>query len=232
MRLGHEVTLFASGDSETSARLVPACPRALWRDPDVRETLPHHVRLMELVFRDAGAFDVIHFHCDYLHFPLLRRHRCPSVTTLHGLRPPARPAGRCSTEYREVPLVSISERSAPAAPGRELAGAPSTTACRATCTFREAPGTYLAFLGRMSPEKRVDRAIEIARRAGHAAQDRRQDLPGGAALLRRDHRAAASRRRSRWSSSSARSAAATKDEFLGGALRCCSRSTGRSRSAW
>src|SRR6266481_359066 len=69
VRLGHGVTLFASGDSRTQARLVPACPRALWRDPDCRETLPHHVRLMELVFADVSRFDVIHFHCDYLHLP-------------------------------------------------------------------------------------------------------------------------------------------------------------------
>src|SRR5947207_7271082 len=71
VRLGHEVTLFASGDSDTAAKLVPVCPRALWRDENVRETLPHHVRLLELVFQDVSRFDVIHFHFDYLHFPLL-----------------------------------------------------------------------------------------------------------------------------------------------------------------
>jgi glycosyltransferase involved in cell wall biosynthesis len=107
VRLGHDVTLFASGDSETSARLVAACPRALWRDRDVRETLPHHVRLMELVFRDASSFDVIHFHTDHLHFPLVRRHRCASVTTLHGMvHPPD--LGPLLEEYRNIPLVSIS----------------------------------------------------------------------------------------------------------------------------
>src|SRR5262250_2898011 len=66
VRLGHDVTLFASGDSETNARLVAACPQALWRDAEVRETLPHHVRLLELVFRDVSRFDVIHFHLDYV----------------------------------------------------------------------------------------------------------------------------------------------------------------------
>jgi hypothetical protein len=70
-RLGHEVTLFASGDSETKAWLIPACSEALWRKKDCRETLPHHVRLMDLVFKDVSRFDVIHFHCDYLHYPLL-----------------------------------------------------------------------------------------------------------------------------------------------------------------
>ena len=107
VRLGHEVTLFASGDSATKAKLVPACPRALWRDESCRETLPHHVRLRDLVFQDASRFDIIHFHCDYLHFPLLRRYPCPSVTTLHGRLhvPDLRPL---LAEFAEVPLVSIS----------------------------------------------------------------------------------------------------------------------------
>src|SRR5215468_293998 len=78
VRQGHEVTLFASGDSRTAARLVPACPRALWRDTACRETLPHHVRLAELVFAHAHRFDVVHFHCDYVHFPLVRRMPCPT----------------------------------------------------------------------------------------------------------------------------------------------------------
>src|SRR6204780_794541 len=74
VRQGHEVTLFASGDSQTAAHLVPVCEKALWRDSECRETLPHHVRMMELVFRDASRFDIIHFHCDYIHFPLVRRY--------------------------------------------------------------------------------------------------------------------------------------------------------------
>src|ERR1700678_3699763 len=73
VRLGHEVTLFASGDSQTQAKLVAVCPHALWRSENCRETLPHHVRQMELVFADVSRYDVIHFHGDYLHFPLLRR---------------------------------------------------------------------------------------------------------------------------------------------------------------
>ena len=108
VHLGHEVTLFASGDSVTNAKLIPGCPRALWRDENCRETLPHHVRLMELVFEDVSRFDVIHFHCDYLHFPLLRRHPCPSVTTLHGALsvPDLEPL---FDEYPEIPLISISD---------------------------------------------------------------------------------------------------------------------------
>src|SRR4051812_14505991 len=70
VRQGHEVTLFASGDSETKAHLVPACRQALWHDPDCRETLPHHVRQAEMVFAQADRFDVIHYHGEYAHFPL------------------------------------------------------------------------------------------------------------------------------------------------------------------
>lgn len=162
---GHEVTLFASGDSETRAKLVPACPRALWRDERCRETLPHHVRLLELVFQDASRFDVIHFHCDYLHFPLLRRKPCPSVTTLHG-QLNVHDLGPLFEEFAEVPLVSISQsqrRPIPAANWQAtvLHGLPLRLH-----TFRAGAGDYLAFLGRTSPEKRLDRAIVIARQAG------------------------------------------------------------------
>jgi glycosyltransferase involved in cell wall biosynthesis len=81
---GHEVTLFASGDSRTSARLISACEKALWRDRECRETLPHHIRLMELVFREAANFDIMHFHCDYVHYPMIRHYGVPSISTLHG----------------------------------------------------------------------------------------------------------------------------------------------------
>ena len=162
---GHEVTLFASGDSTTSAKLVPACPRALWRDPDCRDPLPHHVRLMELVFADVSRFDVIHFHCDFLHFPLLRRHPCPSVTTLHG-RLDASDLSSLFTEYMDVPLVSISDDQRRAVRWANWQATVHHGLPPALHTFRERQGQYLAFLGRLSPEKRVDRAIEIARRVG------------------------------------------------------------------
>jgi glycosyltransferase involved in cell wall biosynthesis len=165
VRLGHDVTLFASGDSETSARLVPACPRALWRDADVRETLPHHVRLMELVFQDVGRFDVMHFHTDYLHFPLVRRHRCPTVTTLHGMVHP-HDLEALFEEYSDVPLVSISDNQRRPIPGANWRGTVYHGLPRDLFTFQGDEGGYLVYLGRMSPEKRVDRAIEIARRSG------------------------------------------------------------------
>jgi glycosyltransferase involved in cell wall biosynthesis len=165
VRLGHDVTLFASGDSETSARLVAGSPRALWRDKDVRETLPHHVHLMELVFRDLSRFDVVHFHTDYVHYPLVRRHRCRSVTTLHGLVHP-HDLGALLEEYRDVPLVSISDNQRSPIPDANWRGTVYHGLPRDAFTFRGERGTYLAYLGRMSPEKRVDRAIETARRSG------------------------------------------------------------------
>jgi len=163
--MGHEVTLFASGDSVTAAKLIAACPLSLWHDPECRETLPHHVRLMELVFEDVSRFDVIHFHTDYLHLPLLRHCQCKSVTTVHG-RVYTPDLKSLFEEYREAPLVSISEdQRSPLPDANWLAtvyhGLPS-----GLHTFQSQPGKYLAFLGRMSPEKRLDRAIEIARLSG------------------------------------------------------------------
>jgi glycosyltransferase involved in cell wall biosynthesis len=165
VRLGHDVTLFASGDSETSARLVAASPLALWRDPDVRETLPHHVRLMELVFAEVSQFDVVHFHCDYVHFPLVRRYRCPSVTTLHGMVHP-RDHGAFLDEYQDVPLVSISNDQRSPLPNANWQGTVYHGLPRDLFTFHAGPGKYLAFLGRTSREKRLDRAIQIAVECG------------------------------------------------------------------
>ncbi len=165
VRLGHDVTLFASGDSETAARLVPACDRALWRDPNCRETLPHHVRLMELVFREAWKFDVIHFHCDYLHFPLLRRHAVPGVTTLHGRVNP-HDLQPLFDEYGEAALVSISNSQRRPMPAANWQATVYHGLPRGLHTFQPRGGDYLLFVGRISPEKRLDRAIEIARQTG------------------------------------------------------------------
>jgi glycosyltransferase involved in cell wall biosynthesis len=165
VRIGHEVTLFASGGSTTRAHLVPACPRALWEDPECRETLPHHVRLMELVFADVTRFDVLHFHTDFLHFPLLRRQPWPNVTTLHGFVN-AHDLGPFFQAYPDVPLVSISNSQRRPIPRANWLATVHHGLPRALHTFREKPGEYLAFLGRISPEKRLDRAIEIARRSG------------------------------------------------------------------
>jgi len=180
VHLGHEVTLFASGDSHTSARLVPACEKALWRDGACRETLPHHIHLLELVFRELSQFDVLHFHCDYVHFPLVRRCGCPSISTLHGsihlhdLRP-------LFEEYRDVPLVSISQNQRQPLPDARWVGNVYHGLPVKLHSFRRGSGDYLAFLGRVSPEKGLERAIEIARRTGQklkvAAKIYEEDRP-------------------------------------------------------
>src|SRR5688500_13489846 len=165
VRLGHEVTLFASGDSQTSARLVPGCSQALWRCGHCLEVLPHDVMLMETLFEDVSRFDVIHFHNDYLHFPLLRRHPCANVTTLHG-RLNAPDLAPFFARFREAPLVSISDYQRVPVPEANWQATVYHGLPKDLHTFREKRGEYLAFLGRISPEKRLDRAIEIARRAG------------------------------------------------------------------
>jgi len=165
VRLGHEVTLFASGDSRTAARLVPACEKALWRDKACRETLPQQVRMLELVFRDVTRFDIIHFHCDYIHFPLVRRYGYPTLTTLHGY---IHPHDLCDLlqEYRDVPLASISDNQRASTPGANWQGTIHHGLPRDLHTFSPEDGEYLAFLGRVSPEKGLERAIEVARRTG------------------------------------------------------------------
>jgi glycosyltransferase involved in cell wall biosynthesis len=165
VRQGHEVTLYASGDSQTSARLVAGCPQALWRDPHCRETLPHHVRLMELVFRDRDRFDILHFHCDFLHFPILRRYPSPNVTTLHGLvhPPDLEPLLR---EFHEMPLVSISDSQRRPLPWANWQATVYHGLPADLFSFHERPDEYWAFLGRISADKGVDKAITIALEAG------------------------------------------------------------------
>jgi glycosyltransferase involved in cell wall biosynthesis len=120
---------------------------------------------MELVFRDARKFDVIHFHSDYLHFPLLRRHATPGVTTLHGRVHPhdLRPL---FDEFGEAPLVSISDSQRRPLLEANWQATVYHGLPRDLHTFRQSGGDYLLFIGRISPEKRLDRAIEIARQAG------------------------------------------------------------------
>jgi glycosyltransferase involved in cell wall biosynthesis len=121
--------------------------------------------MMEMVFKDATRFDVIHFHCDYLHFPLLRRCPCPSVTTLHGRLhlPDVEPL---FAEYPEVPLVSISEDQRRPIPLANWQATVHHGMPRNLHQLHRSAGEYLAFLGRISPEKRLDRAIQIARQSG------------------------------------------------------------------
>jgi glycosyltransferase involved in cell wall biosynthesis len=163
--LGHEVTLFASGDSVTNAQLVSSCKKALRLDPDCVDPLAHHVLMIEEVFSRAEDFDVIHFHTDYLHFSYSRREKVSAVTTLHGRLdiPDLVPLYR---EFREVPLVSISDSQRKPLPWVNWVGTVHHGMAVNELALHEKKGEYLAFLGRVSPEKGVHHAIEIAIRAG------------------------------------------------------------------
>jgi glycosyltransferase involved in cell wall biosynthesis len=165
VRQGHDVTLFASGDSVTAARLIAPCRRSLRLDKDCVDQLAHQVVLLEKVFRQAGEFDVIHFHVDYTHFPLSRRSPMPHVTTLHGRLdiPDLIPL---YLEFPEMPLVSISNAQREPLPWVNWLATVYHGLPEGLYRFRKERGTYFAFLGRICPEKRVDRAIEIAKQAG------------------------------------------------------------------
>ncbi len=165
VRQGHEVTLFASGDSVTRARLVPGSKASLRTDPSCVDRLPQHLILLEEVYRRADEFDVIHFHLDYLHFPFSRRACVPALTTLHGRLdlPEFVPLYR---EYPHVPVVSISNAQRTPLPWLRWMGTVYHGLPEELYRFHPEPGQYLAFLGRIAPEKRVDRAIRIAREVG------------------------------------------------------------------
>jgi len=162
---GHEVTLFASGDSKTRAELRAVCPRAL-RLAQCASPLPYHVLLVDRVFREAHRFDVLHFHCDFLHFPMSRLHpRTAVLTTLHGRLdfPELVPLYR---GFQDMPLVSISDSQRAPLPWVRWIGTVQHGLPRDRFHLSPEPDDYLAFLGRVSPEKGIEQAIEIARRSG------------------------------------------------------------------
>ena len=163
--MGHDVTLFASGDSVTCAHLEPCSHAALRLDPTTSDPLPHAVLQIEKVRQQAGRFDILHFHTDHIHLPVIRSFGDRTLTTLHGRldTPDVLPLFR---EFDDVPLVSISDDQRKPLPpvnwlGTVYHGLPRDL-------YRGAPrahGGYLAFLGRISVEKRPDLAIDIALRA-------------------------------------------------------------------
>jgi glycosyltransferase involved in cell wall biosynthesis len=165
VRQGHEVTLFASADSVTTARLVPASRQSLRLWPGSVDSLAHHLLMLERIAAEAGAFDVLHFHIDYLHFPFSRRAGWTHVTTLHGRLdiPDLQPLYE---EFQEAPVVSISDEQRTPLPRANWQATVYHGLPADLYALHERPGQYLVFLGRISPEKRVDRAIEIARRVG------------------------------------------------------------------
>jgi glycosyltransferase involved in cell wall biosynthesis len=158
---GHEVTLFASGDSRTSAALAPAWPQAL-RLSGARDPIAPHLLQIEQVVQRAAEFDVLHFHNGQLHFPVCRRLPTPHLTTLHG-RLDLPELGPLYDEYNDVPVVSISNAQRAPLPQAGWIGTVYHGLPRRLLRFSREHRGYLAFLGRISPEKRVDRAIAIAK---------------------------------------------------------------------
>ena len=161
---GHEVILFASGDSETKAKLIPVCPRSLRLDKSSIDYNAHHILMLERVFQMADDFDIIHSHIDYLAFPLIRRHPESAIlTTLHGRLdiPDLQPLYK---EFPNIPVVSISHSQRVPLQNINWISTVYHGLPRDLYKYHDRPGDYLAFLGRISPEKRLDSAIEIAQR--------------------------------------------------------------------
>ena len=166
VQMGHEVTLFASGDSTTAAELCGCTPQALRLDAQVKDIIPYYMLMLDRVRRQANEFDVLHFHIDQFHFPLFASMASRTVTTLHGRQdlPDLKPlyAG-----FPEMPLVSISDdQRRPIADANFAATVYHGLPSHLLKPNFNPSGNYLAFLGRISPEKRPDRAIRIARAAG------------------------------------------------------------------
>jgi glycosyltransferase involved in cell wall biosynthesis len=162
---GHEVTLFASGDSQTKAQLVAPCQEALRLNKECVDQFAHHILELEMVQQRMEAFDVVHYHIDYCHFPLSRRSPTPQCTTLHGRLnlPDLQPLYR---EYQDMPVISISNSQRLPLPQAHWLKTVYHGIPADLYQPSEAEGKYLAFMGRISPEKRLDRAIDIAKRAG------------------------------------------------------------------
>jgi glycosyltransferase involved in cell wall biosynthesis len=164
-RLGHEVTLFASADSMTTAELVPCCPESLRLSSGCVDQLAHHLVMLEKVLARKNDFDLIHFHIDYLHYPISTREKYVHVSTLHGRLdiPDLVPLYH---SYPAVPVISISDAQREPLPHLNWQGTVHHGFPPEMYKWSNKPGKYLAFLGRTSPEKGLDRAIEIAQRAG------------------------------------------------------------------
>lgn len=162
---GHQVTLFASGDSVTQANLVPCCRQALRLDSELRDTCAYTMAQLGKVYRQAASFDIIHNHNDYYTLPTARMASTPTVTTTHG-RLDLPEYRRVYQEFREQPLVSISHAQRAPVPGVNWVANVYNAIEIDNFHFRREQGDYLLFLGRISPEKRPDRAIEIARDVG------------------------------------------------------------------
>jgi glycosyltransferase involved in cell wall biosynthesis len=166
VRQGHDVTLFASGDSVTTADLVPCSVTALRLDPAVQDAIPHYMLMLDQVRERADDFDILHFHIDLFQFPLFRDRADRTLTTLHGRQDLPDLRG-FYFGFRDMPLVSISHAQREPLPHANYIATVHHGIPSDALTPEFAPrGGYVAFLGRISPEKRPDRAIRIARSFG------------------------------------------------------------------
>jgi glycosyltransferase involved in cell wall biosynthesis len=165
VKLGHEVTLFASADSVTSAKLVPVIARSLRSDSSVRDPVSRVVIEIEEVLKRTENFDLVHFHDGYIHFPAVRRLGIPAVTTMHG-RMDLPDLAALFGEFLDMPLISISDQQRTPLPSANWIATIYHGLPVELYTFGEDPENYVLFVGRICPEKRPDRAIEIAKRAG------------------------------------------------------------------
>jgi glycosyltransferase involved in cell wall biosynthesis len=165
VQMGHEVTLFASGDSVTSATLVPVVPRSLRLNPGKPDGVVWHTIMMDKVLEEAARFDIVHFHIDVLQLPLMRYCRTPSLSTAHGRLdlPDLKPLFRCFAQH---PMVSISDSQRAPVPWANWRATVHHGLPLGLYAFHPQPREYFAFVGRISPEKRADRAIEIAKACG------------------------------------------------------------------
>jgi len=161
VRQGHDVTLFASGDSRTSAKLVPGCAKALRKDAKCQDFLAYQVLMLEALRKHKSDFDIVHFHTDYTHLSLMRECGMAHVSTLHG-RLDMPELDLIYREFSEAPVVSISKAQRRPLSQANWVGNVYHGLPRDLLKLHERPGDYLAFIGRMSPEKRPDRAIAIA----------------------------------------------------------------------
>ena len=166
VRLGHDVTLFASSNSVTSARLISCARTALRLDPNVRDPIPYYLLMLDRVRECADEFDILHFHIDQFHFPLFRSRAGRTVTTLHG-RQDLPDLHALYFGFNEMPLVSISNgQRAPVQSANFVATVHHGVPVDLYQPRFNPRGGYLAFLGRISPEKGVDRAIKVAQTLG------------------------------------------------------------------
>jgi glycosyltransferase involved in cell wall biosynthesis len=161
---GHEVTLFASGDSKTSADLVSVTNRSLRHDGNHQEPLYWHMIQMAEIVRLADKFDIVHFHIDTLHYALWRNITTPQVTTLHH-RTDNEELKTLYREYDDMSIISISDSQRKPIPHAKWAGTVYNGVPRENYTFCGSHGEYFAFLGRLAPEKGPEVAIEIAKRS-------------------------------------------------------------------